>query len=108
VAEFSAVSKSYPVYARPVDRLRELVTFNSSNTTLASGRCAISTSTSTGGETFCVIGENGAGKSTLLQILAGILASTLPYGARHRQSRCSANPSDVSYPLPHNTKASKR
>ena len=28
VAEFSAVSKSYPVYTRPADRLRELLTLN--------------------------------------------------------------------------------
>ena len=74
--DFRRVSKSYPVYASPKDRLRELLTFNKVSfhddfwalreVTFQVGR----------GETFCVIGENGSGKSTLLQIIAGILRPT--------------------------------
>jgi ABC-type polysaccharide/polyol phosphate transport system ATPase subunit len=71
--QFSSVSKSYPVYDSPGDRLKEL---------LALGRITrhrdfwalrdISFEVQKG-ETFCIIGENGSGKSTLLQIVAGIL-----------------------------------
>ncbi|MDZ4799677.1 MAG: ABC transporter ATP-binding protein [Bryobacteraceae bacterium] len=74
--EFRGVSKSYPVYASPRDRLRELLTFNRlsfhedfwalRDVSFSVGR----------GETFCVVGENGSGKSTLLQIIAGILHPT--------------------------------
>jgi ABC-type polysaccharide/polyol phosphate transport system ATPase subunit len=73
VIEFRGVSKSYPVYRSPKDRLKELATFNRlsfhedfwalRDITFSVGR----------GETFCVIGENGSGKSTLLQIVARIL-----------------------------------
>src|SRR5246127_5514639 len=70
---FEKVSKSYPIYDSPGDRLKELVTFNRRefhrnfwalhNVSFDVDR----------GETFCVIGENGSGKSTLLQLVAGIL-----------------------------------
>jgi len=76
VAEFSGVSKSYPVYARPVDRLRELLTFNLLRYHTDFWALRDIAFDIRRGETFCVIGENGAGKSTLLQILAGILAPT--------------------------------
>lgn len=76
VAEFSGVSKSYPVYARPVDRLRELLTLNRLQYHQDFWALRDITFDIHRSETFCVIGENGAGKSTLLQILAGILAPT--------------------------------
>jgi len=76
VAEFSGVSKSYPVYARPVDRLRELLTFNLVRCHTDFWALRDIDFHIERGETFCVIGENGAGKSTLLQVLAGILAPT--------------------------------
>src|SRR5436190_15725138 len=70
---FENVSKSYPIYETPRDRLKELLTFNRlefhknfwalHDVSFEVGR----------GETFCVIGENGSGKSTLLQLVAGIL-----------------------------------
>jgi ABC-type polysaccharide/polyol phosphate transport system ATPase subunit len=71
--EFERVSKSYPVYGSPKDRLKELLTLNrkSFHTDFWALR---EVSFSIGrGETFCVIGENGSGKSTLLQIVARIL-----------------------------------
>src|SRR5438445_11649179 len=70
---FEHVSKSYPIYESPGDRLKELATFNRlefhrnfwalNDVSFAVER----------GETFCIVGENGSGKSTLLQLVAGIL-----------------------------------
>ncbi len=76
VAEFAEVSKSYPVYTRPADRLRELLTFNQLKCHTDFWALRDISFHIERGETFCVIGENGAGKSTLLQVLAGILAPT--------------------------------
>ena len=73
VIDFQGVSKSYPIYETPGQRLKELATFN--RVSFHRGFWAlrdISFSVKRG-ETFCVIGENGSGKSTLLQIIAGIL-----------------------------------
>lgn len=70
------MSKSYPVYARPVDRLRELITLNRFQYHTDFWALRDISFDIRPRETFCVIGENGAGKSTLLQILAGILAPT--------------------------------
>ncbi len=74
--EFTGISKSYPIYNAPGDRLKELATFHRRqfhqdywalrDVTFDVGR----------GETFCIVGENGCGKSTLLQICAGILRPT--------------------------------
>jgi ABC-type polysaccharide/polyol phosphate transport system ATPase subunit len=74
--EFQGVSKSYPIYDSPGDRLRELLTLNRVRRhrdfmALEDVSCSVAR-----GETFCVIGENGSGKSTLLQLVAGILQPT--------------------------------
>jgi lipopolysaccharide transport system ATP-binding protein len=74
--EFQRVSKSYPIYESPGDRLKELLTLNRRRChkdfwALKDVSFAIRR-----GETFCVVGENGAGKSTLLQLVAGILPAT--------------------------------
>ncbi len=70
------LSKSYPIYANPSDRLKELLSFNR--------RCFhrdfwalrdVSLEIEKG-TTFGVVGENGSGKSTLLQLIAGILTPT--------------------------------
>ncbi len=76
IIEFRGVSKSYPIYASPGDRLRELATFNRRSWhrdfhALADVSFAIPR-----GETFCIVGENGSGKSTTLQLMAGILHPT--------------------------------
>ena len=74
--DFKGVSKSYPVYASPKDRLKELATFNSKSFHSDFWALRDVTFSVEKGETFCVVGENGSGKSTLLQIIARILAPT--------------------------------
>lgn len=76
VAEFTGVSKSYPIYRSPAARLKELLTFNRLSFHEDFWALRDIEFDIHRGETFCVIGENGSGKSTLLQLLAGILAPT--------------------------------
>lgn len=73
---FSQVSKAYPVYASPKDRLKELLTFNRARFHTDFWALREIDFTVGAGETFCIIGENGSGKSTLLQLMAGILQPT--------------------------------
>ncbi len=73
---FDRVSKSYPIYASPGDRFKELVTpprykFHQDFWALRDVGFEVNR-----GETFCIVGENGSGKSTVLQIVAGILQPT--------------------------------
>jgi len=70
---FENVSKSYPIYESPGDRLKELVTFNRLEFHRNFWALHEVSFEIRRGETFCVIGENGSGKSTLLQLVAGIL-----------------------------------
>jgi homopolymeric O-antigen transport system ATP-binding protein len=76
IVDFRGVSKSYPVYKDPKDRLKELATLNRRSFHQDFWALRDITFAVERGETFCVIGENGSGKSTLLQIIAGILAPT--------------------------------
>ncbi len=74
--EFRNISKAYPVYRSPGDRLKEILTlgrvsFHKDFWALREVSFRIEP-----GETFCILGENGSGKSTLLQIVAGILQPT--------------------------------
>ena len=73
---FENVSKSYAIYERPSDRLKELLTLNLVKTHREFRALDEVSFEVKPGETFCVIGENGSGKSTLLQIVAGILQPT--------------------------------
>jgi lipopolysaccharide transport system ATP-binding protein len=68
------LSKTYRVYARPVDRLIEGVLRRPRHTPFAALQ-GIDFEVPRG-EGLGIIGENGAGKSTLLKILAGITAPT--------------------------------
>jgi len=78
------VSKCYPVYDRPFDRLRQFVTPRLARAlghapkqyfreywALQKMSCEIRR-----GEQIGIVGRNGAGKSTLLQIVCGTLAPT--------------------------------
>jgi ABC-type polysaccharide/polyol phosphate transport system ATPase subunit len=74
IIEFQGVSKSYPIFRRPSDRLKELLTLNRSKFHEDFWALEDVSFQVSRGETFCIVGENGSGKSTLLQIVAGILA----------------------------------
>jgi len=73
ILEFREVSKSYPIYEHPGDRLKELLTFQRRSYHRDYWALREVSFDVFRGETFCIIGENGAGKSTLLQLVAGIL-----------------------------------
>ncbi len=69
------VSKVYRLYRRPVDRLLEILPFNSHAPTEFWALRDVTFSVERG-EVLSVIGANGSGKSTLLQIVSGILEPT--------------------------------
>ncbi len=74
--EFQGVSKSYSIYDRPGDRLKELLSFNRLKRHQDFWALHDVSFEVKRGETFCIVGENGSGKSTMLQIVAGILQPT--------------------------------
>ena len=69
------LSKVYPLYARPVDRLVESLPFVGQRHTDFPALSDITFDVPRG-EMFAFVGPNGCGKSTLLQIVAGILPPT--------------------------------
>lgn len=81
------VSKCYKQYARPIDRLTELLLPERSRSKQFWALRDISLEVSQG-ETLGIIGQNGSGKSTLLQIIAGTLTPTM--GEVHVNGRVSA------------------
>ena len=88
IIELQGVSKSYPIYDSPSNRLKELLTFNHASYHQDFWALRDITLEVKKGETFCVVGENGSGKSTLLQMIAGILQPT--EGLLKVQGRVSA------------------
>jgi lipopolysaccharide transport system ATP-binding protein len=69
------ISKCYKRYARPVDRLKEILLPGKSYAQEFWALRDISLDVPKG-ETLGIIGQNGSGKSTLLQIIAGTLTPT--------------------------------
>jgi homopolymeric O-antigen transport system ATP-binding protein len=70
------VSKCYPIYQRPSDRLKELLTLNRRCYHRDFWALRDITLEIEKGTAFGLVGENGSGKSTLLQLIAGILQPT--------------------------------
>ncbi|KPL06502.1 hypothetical protein AMJ85_10345 [candidate division BRC1 bacterium SM23_51] len=67
------VTKRYRVYPRPIDRLKEVLTFNRGcyhREFTALERVNLNVAK---GQVMGIIGPNGAGKSTLLKMMAGII-----------------------------------
>jgi ABC-type polysaccharide/polyol phosphate transport system ATPase subunit len=74
--EFERVSKSYALYNKSGDRLKELLSggrrsYHRDFRAVRDLSFAIER-----GEVFCIVGENGSGKSTTLQLIAGIMQPT--------------------------------
>jgi lipopolysaccharide transport system ATP-binding protein len=83
---FEGIEKTYPVYARPQDRLWEWLSRKQRHR-LHVALTGVDFEVQSG-ETFGLIGENGAGKSTLLKIAAGTIRPTK--GQVYRQGRVAA------------------
>lgn len=75
VISLNNVSKCFKRYARPIDRLKELLFPGKSNAEEFWALKDITIEVAKG-ETLGLIGQNGSGKSTLLQMLAGTLQPT--------------------------------
>jgi len=73
VVEFRNISKAYPIYRSPVQRLKEIATLGRASFHEEFWALRDVSFSIPRGETFCILGQNGSGKSTLLQIVAGIL-----------------------------------
>ena len=82
------VSKCYPIYQRPSDRLKELATLNRRSYHRDFWALRDISLEIEKGTAFGLVGENGSGKSTLLQLIAGILQPTA--GAVEVAGRVSA------------------
>ena len=70
------VSKLYRLYARPADRIRELLPFSSKPLHTDFWALKDISFQLERGEFLGLVGPNGCGKSTLLQIVCGILPPT--------------------------------
>jgi ABC-type polysaccharide/polyol phosphate transport system ATPase subunit len=73
---FRAVSKSYPIYNSPLDRLIELLTLQQLSRHRDFWALRDISFEVERGSVFCLIGENGSGKSTALQLASGIFGPT--------------------------------
>jgi homopolymeric O-antigen transport system ATP-binding protein len=82
------VSKCYPIYQRPADRLKEMLTLNRRSYHRDFWALREITLEIEKGTTFGLVGENGSGKSTLLQLIAGIVQPS--QGAVQVSGRVSA------------------
>lgn len=70
------ISKIYEMYDKPIDRLKETLSFGRHNYHKDFYALQNVTFQVKKGETLGIIGRNGAGKSTLLKIITGVLESS--------------------------------
>ncbi|HUG80413.1 MAG TPA: ABC transporter ATP-binding protein [Bryobacterales bacterium] len=73
---FDSVSKSYALYDKPIDRFKELASFQRWNYHEDFWALRDVSFEARRGTILCLIGENGSGKSTALQLAAGVFAPT--------------------------------
>jgi lipopolysaccharide transport system ATP-binding protein len=76
VIKVQHLSKSYRIYDRPWDKLREVIGIGSGKLHREFWALNEVSFELESGHTLGIIGQNGSGKSTLLQILAGIMTQT--------------------------------
>jgi lipopolysaccharide transport system ATP-binding protein len=76
VIKVQNLSKSYRIYDRPWDKLREVMGMGSGKLHREFWALHEVSFELESGHTLGIIGQNGSGKSTLLQILAGIMTQT--------------------------------
>jgi lipopolysaccharide transport system ATP-binding protein len=82
------LSKAYPIYASPRQRLRDLFRWGKRKPQSEFQALKNVSFEVERGTIFGIVGENGAGKSTLLQLIAGILQPS--EGTLYRSGRVSA------------------
>ncbi|NWG04929.1 MAG: ABC transporter ATP-binding protein [Syntrophaceae bacterium] len=71
--EVSHLSKSFDIYKRPIDRIKQVVAFNKKTFYQRFWALKNISFSVSKGTTIGVLGQNGSGKSTLLKILAGLM-----------------------------------
>lgn len=76
IVEVKNLIKVYQLYNRPIDRLKEGISFTKKNYHRDFYALNDITFDVEKGESFGIIGVNGSGKSTLLKILTGVLSKT--------------------------------
>ena len=76
IVDVNALSKSFALYSRPSDRLKEWMTLGRFNRHLKKQVLRDVSFRLQAGECLGIIGDNGSGKSTLLRILSGSLPPT--------------------------------
>ncbi|MCI5582336.1 MAG: ABC transporter ATP-binding protein [Anaeroplasma sp.] len=77
VIKVNEVTKSYNLYNKPIDRLKESMNFIRRKSYHVDFKALNSISFSVNkGECFGIIGTNGSGKSTILKIITGVLQPT--------------------------------
>lgn len=88
VINMTNISKTYKLYRKPSDRLKESLSILRKNYHTDFHALKDVSLTVKKGETLGIIGKNGSGKSTLLKIITGVLTQTT--GERHVNGQISA------------------
>jgi len=77
--EANNLSKSFDIYKKPVDRIKEILTLKRKQLHQEFWALRDISFSVRSGTTIGVLGQNGSGKSTLLKILAGLMLPTVGY-----------------------------